>query len=78
MPNIDNPEWTAADIKQAVRLGALPESLQTKIGRPAAATVKIPISIRLDADVLAALKATGKGWQTRINDTMRAALLPRD
>jgi len=29
------------------------------------------VSIRLDPDVLAALKATGRGWQTRINDVMR-------
>ena len=25
----------------------------------------------LDADVLAALKATGNGWQTRVNEVMR-------
>jgi len=28
----------------------------------------------LDADVLAALRASGDGWQTRINDTLRASL----
>lgn len=28
-------------------------------------------TIPFDADVLAALKATGKGWQTRVNDAMR-------
>ncbi|WP_198301443.1 BrnA antitoxin family protein [Vitreoscilla filiformis] len=28
-------------------------------------------TIRFDADVLEALKATGKGWQTRVNDAMR-------
>jgi len=27
--------------------------------------------LRFDADVLAAMKATGKGWQTRINDVVR-------
>jgi uncharacterized protein (DUF4415 family) len=30
-----------------------------------------PATIRFDADVLAALKATGKGWQARVNDAMR-------
>jgi uncharacterized protein (DUF4415 family) len=35
---------------------------------------KEPVKIRLDADVLAALRATGEGWQTRINDTLRALL----
>ncbi|MDD5037438.1 MAG: BrnA antitoxin family protein [Methylococcaceae bacterium] len=33
--------------------------------------VKVPTTIRFDADVLAALKSTGKGWQTRVNDAMR-------
>ena len=44
-------------------------------GRPKAAVTKTPIKIRLDADVLAALRASGDGWQTRINDTLRASLL---
>lgn len=47
-------------------------------GRPLGsvqAAVKEPIKIRLDSDVLAALRMTGDGWQTRINDTLRASLL---
>ena len=43
-------------------------------GRPKASATKEPVKIRLDADVLAALRASGEGWQTRINDTLRAAL----
>ena len=42
-----------------------------RIGRPPIATPKVPTTIRFDADVLAALKATGKGWQTRVNEAMR-------
>jgi uncharacterized protein (DUF4415 family) len=34
-------------------------------------TKKMPATIRFDADVLAALRATGKGWQARVNDAMR-------
>ena len=30
--------------------------------------LKVPTTIRIDADVLAALKANGKGWQTRVNE----------
>lgn len=53
----------------------LPASLQAKLrGRPKAAFTKEPIKIRLDADVVQALRATGDGWQTRINDTLRASL----
>lgn len=43
-----------------------------RMGRPRSTTpLKQPTTIRFDADVLAALKATGKGWQTRVNDAMR-------
>jgi uncharacterized protein (DUF4415 family) len=38
---------------------------------PGKAPKKTPTTIRFDPDVLAALKATGRGWQTRVNDTMR-------
>ena len=49
------------------------KKLQTR-GRPKSATTKEPVKLRLDADVLAALRASGDGWQTRINDTLRASL----
>jgi uncharacterized protein (DUF4415 family) len=35
---------------------------------------KEPIKLRLDADLLAALRASGDGWQTRINEMLRASL----
>lgn len=39
------------------------------IGRPPEGdTPKIAVSIRLDRDALAKFKASGPGWQTRIND----------
>jgi uncharacterized protein (DUF4415 family) len=40
-------------------------------GRPASGTTKISTTIRFDADVLAAFKAQGEGWQTRMNDALR-------
>ncbi len=33
--------------------------------------LKVPATIRFDADVLAGMKATGKGWQSRINALVR-------
>lgn len=39
-------------------------------GRPVQGTTKVPTSIRLDARVVAAFKATGDGWQTRMNDAL--------
>jgi uncharacterized protein (DUF4415 family) len=39
-------------------------------GRPPQDVTKVPTSIRLDARVLEAFKATGDGWQTRINEAL--------
>lgn len=47
-------------------------------GRPLgskAAQTKQPVKLRLDQDILNALRATGDGWQTRINDMLRASLI---
>jgi len=45
-----------------------------KRGRPPLVNPKVPIHIRLSADVLAAFKASGKGWQTRIDALLREAV----
>lgn len=37
--------------------------------------VKQPISMRLDADVVAWLKKRGKGYQTRVNSILRQTML---
>ena len=43
-------------------------------GRPKAEVTKEKISVRLDPDVLARLRAEGPGWQSRINAVLRKAL----
>jgi uncharacterized protein (DUF4415 family) len=40
-------------------------------GRPKKEATKEVVNIRLDADVVAYLRATGRGWQSRINDALR-------
>jgi uncharacterized protein (DUF4415 family) len=52
--------------KELVRRGRPPGSIKPDR--------KQAVKIRLDPDVLAALRATGEGWQTRINETLRASL----
>lgn len=55
-----------------------PEQIQARrVGRPVgskAMQTKQPVKLRLDPDVLEALRASGEGWQTRINDMLRASL----
>jgi len=43
-------------------------------GRPKSSAPKQSTTIRLDADVMGAFKATGAGWQTRINALLREAV----
>ena len=42
-----------------------------RIGRPPKPDAKIAVKLRLDPDLLAVLKATGPGWQTRANRILR-------
>jgi uncharacterized protein (DUF4415 family) len=40
-------------------------------GRPKAASRKLALTVRYDADIITAFKASGAGWQTRMNDALR-------
>ncbi|MEX3764510.1 BrnA antitoxin family protein [Paraburkholderia phenoliruptrix] len=42
-----------------------------RMGRPPKENPKEQVSIRYDADIVAAFRATGDGWQTRMNDALR-------
>ena len=75
----DAPEATDAQLAQArpfvEAFPALAEKMRKNAGgRPRAARPKVPISIRLDPDVVSAFKATGPGWQSRMNDVLRASI----
>lgn len=43
-------------------------------GRPKTEAAKQQVSVRLDPDVIAKLRETGPGWQSRLNDLLRAGL----
>jgi uncharacterized protein (DUF4415 family) len=43
------------------------------VGRGRPASGKVMVTMRLDPDVVAKFKATGAGWQSRINDALKAA-----
>ena len=40
-------------------------------GRPPLAEAKRQVTLRLDPDLLDRLRATGPGWQTRVNKALR-------
>lgn len=62
---------------QAVSLDEARAAHAARRGRPAGGANKISTTIRFDADVLDAFRATGDGWQTRINDALKEWLASR-
>ncbi len=73
----DNPEWTREDFARARPVSAHP-LLAKAFPRTRGAQkepTKRAVSIRLDADLVERLRATGKGWQGRVNDILRREML---
>ncbi|MCJ2036466.1 BrnA antitoxin family protein [Methylobacterium sp. J-068] len=64
------PELTDAMVARAIP-GDGAEIARRGRGRPKAESPKQQVTMRLDADVLAAMRASGPGWQARANDVLR-------
>ena len=61
-PSMHGLQGLPADAKHAIE--------RTR-GRPKSRHPKQQITLRIDADLLAAYKATGSGWQTRMQEALR-------
>lgn len=76
----DAPEATDEQMTEAKPFAetfpTLAENMRRNVGgRPRSANPKVPVSIRLDPDVVAKFKATGPGWQSRMNEVLRREVL---
>lgn len=81
----ENPEWTDVDLARARPASVvLPELfgaqavahlLKPKRGRPPKAARKRATNIRLSPEVLAYFRASGPGWQTRVDEVLKAHAL---
>ncbi|AUL16116.1 BrnA antitoxin family protein [Bordetella parapertussis] len=72
----DNPEWTDAEFRRAKPAAeVLPESVHAMLGirrrGPQKTPTKQVVTIRLSPDVVEAFKASGTGWQTRVDAALR-------
>ena len=63
----DTRELTAKDFAEAVPFA---EMMKRRRGRPKAAKHKVPVTVRLEPDVVEFFRGSGPGWQTRMNDTL--------
>ena len=71
----DAPEWTKEDFERADLYHG---DKLIRRGRPPSDNPKQALKLRIDPDVVEHFRATGPGWQTRINEALRrAAKLPR-
>jgi uncharacterized DUF497 family protein/uncharacterized protein (DUF4415 family) len=80
-PDEENPEWTAEDFARAKTIWDFPDLVEVfqksgQLGRRPLPEDqrKKRVTLYLDPDVLARLRADGKGWQTRANAALRKAL----
>jgi len=78
------PEWTEADFDRAEVwdgnkfLGHGRDFKNgRRVGRPKGSGTKEMVTLRLDKDVLERFRAGGPGWQTRVNDVLRMAVMGR-
>lgn len=75
----DNPKSIEDSFRKVVSFSALPESLQTTLrglkgrGKQQLPT-KVSTPVHFDREVLEAFRATGRGWQSRMNDALKAWL----
>lgn len=78
----ENPEWTEADfararpaaevLREQFGAEAVAHLLKPKRGRPPKAARKRAINIRLSPEVLEFFRATGPGWQTRVDEVLKS------
>ena len=68
IPELTDEWFDRADLHYGDRL------IRRGRGRPPLETPKKLVSLRLDQDVIATFRASGPGWQSRINDALRKHL----
>jgi uncharacterized protein (DUF4415 family) len=71
----ENPEWTREEFARSITFDKLPSRLRQKISSRKRglqkAPRKVPVSIRLSPDVVEAFRASGSGWQARVDEILR-------
>jgi uncharacterized protein (DUF4415 family) len=77
--SVYSPPLTKAELAQAKPFAEAFPELAEKMrkslgGRPLLARPKRAVSIRLDQDVIDKFKASGPGWQSRINELLKKAV----
>lgn len=78
----DSPELTAEEMARAKPFpeahpeifARMEEEDRRGRGRPPSDEPKVSVSLRLDREVVEKLRASGRGWQTRVNEILKKAV----
>ena len=83
---IEQEDWDAVDSppisdEMLTRMRPVKEThpkIPPRVRGPQKSPIKVPVSIRLNPEVVAYFKSQGKGWQTRINEVLAEYVIDRE
>ena len=72
---VSSPELTEQELARLRPASEMPREVfealpKNRGGRPKSDARKVPVTIRVDPDVLEAYRATGAGWQARMHEAI--------
>lgn len=68
---LEHAEWKIGDVSVSSAAGIDALGRVSLRGRPPLEKPKRSVTVRYDVEVIDAFKATGKGWQTRMNQALK-------
>ena len=68
---LEQGEWKINEQPVSAQEGAVVLRNAISRGRPKAESTKLALTMRYDVEVVEAFRATGKGWQTRMNAALK-------
>lgn len=73
-PELTDDFFERAELREGETIVRPAQGTLTRRGRPRLVNPKQQVTIRLDRDVVEKLRASGAGWQSRVNEILRKAV----
>jgi len=73
-PELSDDFFARAELKKGETVLRPGRGTLTRRGRPKLERPKQQVTLRLDADVVQRLRASGRGWQSRVNEILKKAI----
>lgn len=69
--SVESPALTKSILSGMKPVAEIHPDMPHRVRGPQKAPRKTPVSIRLDESVIKAFRASGRGWQSQVNDILR-------